>query len=107
MAGAKHEAVADAIGCSRGTLEAKFGDELRLGAARRCAEIVGWLFKLARRGNVSALRRLDEIMRAVADAEKPVAARPLGLKAQAQADAETAHEGSSWAELLKPTFRAN
>ena len=41
-------------------------------------------------------------MRAAAEAEKPPAVPPLGKKAQAEADAEKAHEGTSWESLVGP-----
>jgi hypothetical protein len=100
--GEKQELIAATIGCSVVTLRAKFGEELKFGAARRRAEVLSMLYRAARTGNVAAIKRLDELMHLSASEGALPKPKPLGKKAQAQLDAEMAGEGTSWADLLKP-----
>jgi hypothetical protein len=95
--GSSHDMIARAIGCSRPTLEARFGDELRNGVARKRKEVIAGLFKTAGRGNVSALKRLEELTSMVPEPEPK---EKLGKKETANIEARTAHEGSSWGDLL-------
>jgi hypothetical protein len=66
-------------------------------------EILELLWTQARKGNVSALKRLEEITAMSAAATKPRPAakpKPLGKKEAANLEAQTAEEGTTWAELL-------
>jgi hypothetical protein len=77
--------------------------------ARRRAEIINCFFTQMRRGNVAATKRLEELS-ATATAlatPKPPREEKFGKKAQAQRDAMTAEQGTSWEELLEPWPRDN
>jgi hypothetical protein len=62
--GETQDFIARAIGCSAVTLRAHFASELEFGAARIRAEIISMLFRASERGNVSALKYLESLMRA-------------------------------------------
>lgn len=100
-----HDLVAMALGIARGTLTRHFKDELKAGCARRRAEVVDLLFRAGRAGNVSALRRLEDLTR-FALAQQEYGAQPaspqLGKKAQAEAEARSAGEGTDWGDDLTP-----
>jgi DNA-binding CsgD family transcriptional regulator len=93
--------IAGAIGCSRPTLRAHFRDQLKTGRAKRRAEVVRLLFASARRGNVAAQKKLMELTATAATEASAPWPRRLGKKEQAELDAQTAAEGTSWAELVK------
>jgi hypothetical protein len=87
--------IAAVIGCSTVTLRTRFADELEFGAARRRAEIITLLYRVARRGNVSALRRLIEMMRAAEAAQRP--AKPPRLGKKENCDEPRKKSAVSWA----------
>lgn len=72
--GDSEEVIACAIGIDVNTLRKHFSDELLQGYAQRRKEVVSLMFKEARAGNASAIRRLEEIgrMANAADPDKPV-----------------------------------
>ncbi len=73
--GDSDEVIARAIGIDADTLRKRFADELADGYAQRRKEVVAMLFREARGGNVSAMRRLEEIGRAAnAGPESPAGA---------------------------------
>jgi hypothetical protein len=111
--GKSQDVIASAIGCARDTLTKHFADELLHGRARREAEANALLWKNARKGNASALRRLLDEIRvagAASDFEKPPAPAPklekLGKKAAAaEAAQHVGGEGSEWGEDLRAPDR--
>jgi DNA-binding CsgD family transcriptional regulator len=105
QAGAGHSQneIAAALEISVSTLRKYFSQELLTGAAKRKAEMVKALYSAGINGNVTAAKAYL----AMGD-RMPVQAAPaedkqpkLGKKEQAALDAETAHEGTSWADLVK------
>ncbi len=98
--GMSRDDVALAIGCSTPTLEKYFPKEIQQGAAEKRAEVIGLLFKNARKGNVSAQKALEAMTRTSlaeseirrregSGSEGPAAlARPLGKKEQQRQAAE-------------------
>ena len=111
----RHDDIAIAIGICRDTLAKHFELELSAGAAARRMEVLGALYLAAKKGSSSAAKAflaadptlgvppLPAAAPAPAKAEAapaPVAAAKLGKKDQAQADAQTAAEGTEWAALL-------
>lgn len=56
--------IALAMGVDAKTLRKHCGLELDTGGAKRRAEVIDVLFRTARKGNVSAIRRLEELTRA-------------------------------------------
>src|SRR3712207_1509401 len=99
--GMAEQEIAGAIGCSRPTLRAHFRDQLKSGRAKRRAEVVRLLFASARRGNVSAQKKLVEMTGIAATARPAPKPKRLGKKEQAELEAQTAAEGTTWAELVK------
>lgn len=67
--GMSQDDVARALGISRPTLAKHFEDELSNGTAKKRAEIIGMLYKAAKRGNVTAQRKLEEMSRVAGAAE--------------------------------------
>jgi transposase-like protein len=110
--GMTHEAIARALGISDETLRKHFEVELATGASKRRAEILDLLFASARKGNVAAQKKLEEMSgRSLAESaftapEASEAAAPqpkapkLGKKEVQQAEAETAGIGTTWGDDL-------
>lgn len=104
--GVSQEDCARAIGISKPTLVKHFEEELACGAAKKRAEVIGLLYKSAKKGNVSAQRTLEGMTRAVAAEEavrsragkgqgRPAAPAPKpGKKEMQQAAAEAIAGGS-------------
>lgn len=103
--GMSHEAIAQAIGISRNTLEKHFEAELSTVAHQRRMDVLMAQFQAAKKGNVSAQKAFlaNEPQAAVpplpAQVQEPKPQR-RGKKEQAQADAATATQGTSWDSLL-------
>lgn len=119
--GMKQDDMARVIGISTPTLVLHFEEELKTGVAKKRAEVIGFLFKTAKKGNVSAQKKLEEMTRlAAAQAafeqqphlqqpssdQRPAAATPEGKKAQAQAAAHGAGHGTDWDDDLMAGPRA-
>lgn len=109
--GESEASIARALGIDDDTLRKHFADELASGFSRRRREVIGLLYEQARKGNVAAIKKLEEMTRtaeAAAEFEKPAADRApakepkLGKKEQAQKEAETAGAGTSWGSDLEP-----
>jgi DNA-binding CsgD family transcriptional regulator len=99
--GMERDEIADAIGCSERTLRTYFLPELNEGKAVKRAEAIARLFELGMAGNVAALKaylamgeKADTIPRLPKDPK-------LGKKEQAVKEAQTAHQGGRWGELLE------
>jgi hypothetical protein len=94
--------IARALGIDAKTLGKHFADELSTGIAKRNAEMLEAMFRAGKRGNVAAqkawLARQDLEPPPAAGGEAP--AEKLGKKEQAQRDALTADEGTSWSSIL-------
>lgn len=117
--GMTHEDIATAIGISKPTLEKHFRDELAHGGPKKRAEVLGMLYAAARKGNVTAQKKLHEITGVqAAAAEWEAATGPsaapksapsgkLGKKEQARIAAATAGEGSEWGDDLNPSRLPN
>lgn len=96
--GESEDTIAVALGISTPTLRKHFVVELRDGLANRRKEVTEMLFKAARSGNMTAIKRLDDMGRAAGArdrvmrrGEKPKAAPKapeLGKKEQRQEAAE-------------------
>lgn len=91
--GESHDVIARALGIEANTLRKHFADELLNGHANRRREVVGMLFREAQKGNVSAIKRLDEMGRAAGAAEaverRETKAPKLGKKEERQLAAES------------------
>jgi hypothetical protein len=121
FAGMSQNEIALVIGCSTPTLMKHFAVEWHTGVAQKRAEVVGWMFREAKAGNVSAQRKLAEIgaiTQATRASEQTGAdsreARDkantgkLGKKKLAQiAATQVGGEDSEWGDLLDPESLPN
>jgi hypothetical protein len=99
--GMSQDDIARAIGCSAPTLSVHFAEELATGRAARRAEVIGLLFRQARRGNVTAQKALEHLTGiAPPGSPSPPPVRKTGKKEQAEIEAGTAAEGTEWAKLI-------
>lgn len=112
--GMSQDEIAMAVGCSTNTLLKYFMAELQTGHAKRRFEVADMLFREARGGNVSAMRKLfDETLMkeeppapesdddCAADTELPILKpAPKGKKEEATDLAKTAHVGTAWDGIL-------
>lgn len=111
--GESHDSIARAIGCDDDTLRKHFAAELATGLSKRRKEVVDKLFAMAREGNVSAAKRLEEMTRIAAAAEQyPASTVPkperLGKKETALSDARQAAEaGGKYAPPAPPKLVVN
>lgn len=107
--GESEDVIARALGISTPTLRKHYAVELSDGHSNRRKEVIGLLFTAARKGNVSAAKRLDEMGR-IAGAASAVKAREvkppkLGKKEQAQEAA--AQVGGKFAPPAGPKLVVN
>jgi hypothetical protein len=104
--GMAHADIAEALGISRPTLLKHFEVELSVMAKLRRMEVLQAMFVAAKKGNVAAQKAFvamtptSAVPPLPAEFEKPKAAA-VGKKEQAQAEAQVAHVGTEWEELLK------
>jgi transposase-like protein len=111
--GESDERVAQALGIDSNTLRKHFRTQLDHGLAIQRREIVAMLYTSARSGNVSAMKRLEELSRvagAAAHFVDEVAPKPpeLGKKEAAAQAALTAGDNSDWGDDLRtPPTRPN
>lgn len=100
------ERIARYLGISRNTLLAHFADELEAGADQVRARVLRDLSLASSKGSAAASDRLLKLPGMIAPAQQlpvPESAAPepvLGKKAQANRDAQTAHQGTSWNQIL-------
>lgn len=100
------ERIARYLGISRNTLLAHFGEELEDGADRVRAQVLRDLKMASAKGNSAASDRLLKLSGMLNPAQQlPVPDAPppepvLGKKEQANRDAQTAHQGTSWGQIL-------
>jgi hypothetical protein len=97
--GMAHEEIAVALGIARNTLAKYFERELSTGALNRRMEVLDAMARTALKGNVSAQKAYLAMTPTLA-APPVEPSKPLGKKEQAQADAQTAQQGTGWDELL-------
>lgn len=108
-AGMSHQKIGLVLGIDRHTVEKHFREELDRGSALIQAEAMGLLLEAARKGNVSAQKKLFEVASASAAAQEVKTwmegdgkkAEKIGKKEQAQRDAQSAGEGSDWGTDLQ------
>jgi hypothetical protein len=104
-AGLKETAIALRIGLSEPTLRKYYFRELAEGETLARAVLIEGLWAEAKTGKAAAARiileEFDKGRAAVPVSRRdPSKVEKLGKKAQADADAKTAQEGTSWADLL-------
>lgn len=96
--------IASYLGISRTTLSKHFGQELEFGVTQVRARVLRNLMRQSDDGSVSASDRILKLPGMFGPAERlptPPAVEPeLGKKEQAVRDAQTAHEGTSWDQVL-------
>lgn len=102
--GMSDTAVASVIGISVPTLTKYYSFELEEGAAKVQADVLMARYRAAMGGNVTAQNKLIEQINMVPKRKpgRPAVEReePVGKKDAANKAAQTAHEGTGWAELL-------
>ncbi|MHC2251022.1 hypothetical protein ACVILK_000714 [Bradyrhizobium embrapense] len=100
--GMSQDECARVLGISTPTLAKSFPDEIATGVAKKRAEVVGLLFKQAKKGNATCIKKLEEMTRvsaaaqAIADLGRaggevpaaPPAPEKVGKKAERKAAAE-------------------
>ena len=101
-AGLSHEEIARGLGIARNTLAKHFDAELSVGAYQRRMEALTAMHKAAKGGNVAAQKAFMQL--GMASVVRPAPVPAIGKKAKAQADAETAEQGTGW-EMLLPSPR--
>lgn len=110
--GMSHEEMSIALGISRPTLEKHFELELATGSLKKRMDILKAMHTAAKKGNVAAQKAYLSLtptpavpapLQPSAPAATPIA-KPvvLGKKDQANEDAKTAAQGTSWEALLGP-----
>lgn len=117
--GMKHWQIAEALGLSPDTLVKYYQAELSTVAASKRLEVIDAMQRQAVKGSVSAARLYlaqepELAAPPLIDGDTPVAPQPptaapapapkpaaVGKKEQAAIDAQTAHIGTEWADLLK------
>ena len=96
--------IAAVVGVDTKTLTKHYGEQLMRGAATVEAKLVGNLLRLASGSDGTALKAIMFSLNCrfgwSAYAPRPATEAAPGKKEIAQAQAETAHEGSDWAELV-------
>jgi hypothetical protein len=101
--GMSHEEMAIALGISRNTLEKHFEAELSVGAFKKRMEVLTAMHRAAKGGNVAAQKAYMQLTPRMAAPPVPAPSpedKPAGKKAQANAAAVTAGQGTEWETLL-------
>jgi AcrR family transcriptional regulator len=104
--GIPQDDIARVIGITRPTLTVHFRDELDVGAIEANAKVAASLFRAATdssKPNVVAAIFWLKVRAGWRESEGINPAETPGKRAQAQADAKTAHVGTEWDGLLRPT----
>jgi hypothetical protein len=95
--------IARCLGIARSTLRRHYRTELDIGHLRANAAVVQNLYRMATgtgREAVTAAIFWLKTRAGWSEFSPAPASRPLGKKAQAEADAETAGEGTEWSRLV-------
>lgn len=99
--GMSEDDVARAIGLTTPTVRKHYADELLTGRARRRAEVIKLLYRNARKGNVSAQRKLEDMTSLAGIARPREAKEPaLGKKERAAAEARNPDQATSLGGLM-------
>lgn len=95
--------IAGQLGISRSTLLKHFAVDLEYGSDRVRRQALKDLAKASKRGNVAGAKALLALSGIVPPPSPKQESRPekLGKKAEAEAAAETAHEGNDWGALVR------
>jgi hypothetical protein len=93
--------VATALGISSVTLRKCYANELTYGRARKFCEVVGLLFKQGRKGNVSSLKTLVQMISNATLMETPRREREREAGKKEALNIEANNPPPSWAKLLK------
>ncbi len=97
-AGVSDDDIARAVGCSDVTLRKHFREELKTGRARKMVENLVRLERAAKKGNVTAMKHLDQKMQ-VAGADDRVRRgkpEPEGKKERQRREADRVAEGERY-----------
>lgn len=101
--GIPQDEIARLVGIDPKTLRFHYAEQIELGGIKATAKVAQNLFNMACRPNREGLQAAIFWLRVRAGwseySPKPVG-EPLGKKAQAQADANTAGQGTEWAHLV-------
>ena len=97
--------IAEVLGVAQKTMLKHYANELNVGAAKVEAQLISNMFRLAGGRDGTALKANMFLLNCrfgwTQYAPPPPSKEPvLGKKEQAMLDAETAHEGNEWGELL-------
>lgn len=96
--------IADVLDITQPTLLKHYETELRTGAAKVEATLVGNLLRLAKGSDGTALKAITFALNCrfgwSAYVPRPETEKPLGKKEMAEADARSAHEESDWGRLI-------
>ena len=100
------ERIAEVLGITKPTLFKHYADEVRRGGAMVEAKLVGNLLKIASGADGTALRAITFALNCrfgwSAYAPRPeTKEEPLGKKEMQEREANHAHEGSEWGNLLQ------
>lgn len=103
--------IARALSIDPATLQKHFADELADGHAHCRKEVVGLLFTAARKGNVAAQKKLEELGRIAGAVEAVKARKPksekMSKKAERLANAEAATSAGKYAVPSAPRLVVN
>lgn len=105
--GDSHDTIARALGIDDDTLRKHFPEELLNGAAKKRRQAVDMVFKGAKGGNASLIKRLEEMTRASSadvgdDEQSRPKAQKLGKKEAQRQEAIGAGAGTEWGDDLAP-----
>jgi hypothetical protein len=105
-AGWNQARIAGYMGCDEKTLRKNFSRELRDGLDLIEGMALEVTFAKMKAGNSVATSRIFDIIEKQGNAAVPIAPKvereePLGKKASADLEAQTAHEGTEWGTLLQ------
>jgi len=106
MCGFPQDRIASVFGCTSRTLRKHFKRELETGADRLRAEVIGGLFTLAGKGNVAALKRLEELGRVTEAGRAPKVVAPDGKKVLDGKRAEAVAASPRFKSTGPPTLKA-
>lgn len=98
-AGMAHEEIAIGLGITRPTLSKHYEKELSQGAYEKRLEVLDAMHRMAKKGNVAAQKAYVALTPAAAAPPIPKP-EPKGKKEQANDEAQTAQQGTGWADLL-------
>lgn len=90
-----------ALGIDEATLNKHFAVELETGGAKKRKELLGLLWKQARKGNATCIKKLEDMQRIALSADAKAGNEPkaqkLGKKEERQANADRVSSGGVYA----------